>query len=72
MRVELDEDSTRRSEKLAGDLGMSVNGFINWLVMSTREVNIVEASTVKLDPQPPAENVRPKLYRYRKSWISSI
>jgi hypothetical protein len=72
MRVELDDDSTRQCEKLASGLGMSVNSFVNWLVMSASEVNIVEAVTIKIDPQPPLEKARPRFVRYRKSWIGRL
>ena len=69
MRVELDEDATRAAEKGAGQLGMSVNAFVNWAMVSLREVTITESATVTIAPQPPAENAPPKIMRRRTSWV---
>lgn len=69
MRVELDDDATRASEKVAAGLGMSVNSYINWLAVSVAEANIVEAFTLKVEPKEPMENTRPRVIRARRSWV---
>lgn len=69
MRVELDEEATRAAEKGAGQMGMSVNGFVNWAMVSLREITVTEAAVVTLAPQPPAENARPKIIRRRTGWV---
>lgn len=72
MRVELDEDATRVCEKLAGQVGMSVASFANWVLASLAEVNLTEAGTVRLDPKEPLEKVQPRIIRYRKNWIAKF
>ncbi len=69
MKVELDDDATKASEKAAGQLGMSVAAYINWLAVSVAEVNLTESGTITLNPQPPLENVKPRFVRYRKNWV---
>lgn len=72
MKVELDEDATRKSEQIAGQLGMSVASYINWLAASVEEITLTESGSIKLDPQPPIENARPRYIRYRKNWVTKL
>ena len=72
MRIELDDDATHRAEKMASGLGMSTNSFINWLVMSAAEANIVEAVSIKIAPAEPLQDARPRFVRYRKSWVGRL
>jgi len=69
MRIELDEDATRAAEKGAGQLGMSVNSFVNWALASITEVNLVESGSVTVTPREPVENMKPRVVRFRKSWV---
>jgi hypothetical protein len=72
MRVELDPDATTRAEKMSAGLGMSVNSFVNWLVMSAAEANIVQAVSIKIEPQPPLAETKPRFIRYRRSWVGRL
>lgn len=69
MRVELDEEATRAAEKGAGQLGMSVNSFVNWALASISEVNLVESGSVMVKPREPVESMKPRIVRFRKSWV---
>lgn len=71
MRIELDEDATRAAEKGAGQLGMSVNGYVNWVVACVEHIEVVETSAVTIRPQPPV-NAPVKIARRRKSWVVNI
>lgn len=69
MKVELDDDATKAAEKAAGQLGMSVASYINWLTVSVREISLVESGSIELNPQDPIQNVKPRISRYRKNWV---
>lgn len=69
MRVELDEDATRAAEKGAGQLGMSVNSFVNWALASITEVNLTESGSVTVTPKEPMQNAKPRVIRFRKNWV---
>jgi hypothetical protein len=71
MRIELDDDATRASEKAAGQLGMSVNAYVNWLTVSVAKVEILEAATITIKPEPPVQS-RPRIFRTRKTWAVNL
>lgn len=71
MRIELDDDATKVSEKVAGQLGMSVNSYINWLAVSVEKVELTEAAAITIDPQPPV-NARSRIVRTRRHWVVKI
>lgn len=69
MRIELDEEATRAAEKGAGQLGMSVNSFVNWALASITEVNLTEAGSVTVTPKDPVANMKPRVVRFRRNWV---
>jgi hypothetical protein len=71
MRVELDEDATRAAEKACGQLGMSVNAYINWLAVSVAHVEIVEAASITIKPEPPVNAPR-RVIRKRQAWSTNF
>lgn len=60
MKVELNDDAARAAEKAAGQLGMSVAGYVNWLA---------KISTGWKDEDRPEKSRPPKFPRRKPGWV---
>lgn len=66
MRIELDDENTKKAEQFAGQLGMSVNAYVNWLVAVVTNASVKEDATVEMK-QPDGSR---RVVRKRVAWIT--